>query len=225
MQETIRVFHIEDYKIVRDGIKFLLSQDSQIKVVGEAENTDQLLRAIDTTTMDVLLLDLYLDSMGKTDTPDGFEICRWTKAKHPHVKVIAHSVYDDADSVSKIMNAGANGFVSKKAGYHELIHAIKTVQSGKRYVCKETASKVKNLNKFLTGIERNLEGMNEIFSKREKEVLELLAKGYSSRAIAEELSITERTVESHRKNLVTKAGVKNTVALVAFAWTRGIIKK
>ncbi len=223
MPKRIKVFHVEDYKIVRDGVKFLLSLDPEIHIVGEADRGDKLFKFLETVKVDILLLDIYLDSMEDLQTPDGFEICKKLQKVAPEINVVAHSVYDDADRVAKIFKAGANGFVSKKAGYEELIHAIKVVHNGKKYICKETSKKLKNLNKFLAGIEDTLESTEEFFSKREKEVLQLLAAGYSSREISNKLFITEKTVETHRKNLVQKAKVKNTVELITYASMRGLI--
>lgn len=224
MAKRIRLYHVEDYKIVRDGIRFLLGLDPDITIVGEADRGEQFFRSLESgTNVDVLLLDIYLDSMEDLQTPDGFEICKKLQKTAPHIKVVAHSVYDDADRVAKIFKAGAMGFVSKKAGYEELVHAIKVVNSGKKYICKETSKKLKNLNKFLAGLEDTLESTHEFFSKREKEVLQLLAKGHSSREISKKLFITEKTVESHRKNLVQKANVKNTVELITYASMRGLI--
>lgn len=222
MKKKINVFHLEDYKIIRDGIRFLLSHDESIHVMGEAANSGELFKKINSQT-DVLLLDIYLDSMKEVKTSDGFEICQMLKVKFPKIKVVIHSVYDDADRVARAMKAGAMGFVSKKAGYDELLHAIKVVHSGKKYICKETSKRLKNLNRFLIGLEDTLKSKNEFFSRREKEVLELLAKGYSSRGISKKLFITEKTVESHRKNLVVKAEVKNTNELIAYASARGLI--
>jgi DNA-binding NarL/FixJ family response regulator len=225
MQEKIKVFHLEDYTIIRDGIRFLLSQDDEIELVGEAPQGEELFKILNTIEVDVLLLDIYLDGMDHGKTIDGFEVCKKIADQHPEIKVIAHSVYDDADRVARIMKSGAMGFVSKKAGYAELIHAIKIVYSGHKYICQETAKKLKNLNRFLSGIEDTLESTEEFFSRREKEVLELLAKGFSSRDISKRLFITEKTVESHRKNLVVKAKVKNTNELIAYASMRGLIKE
>jgi DNA-binding NarL/FixJ family response regulator len=224
MPEKIKVFHLEDYKIIRDGIRFLLGNDEAIEVVGEARQGEELLSAIDKIRIDILLLDIYLDGMQDVRTIDGFQVCEIVKKKYPKVKIIAHSVYDDADRVAKIMKAGAMGFVSKKAGYEELIQAIKVVYSGRKYICAETSRKLKNINKFLAGIEDTLRGEDEFFSKREREVLELMAKGHSSRKIAENLFITEKTVESHRKNMIQKAKVKNTAELIAYASARGFLK-
>ena len=222
---TIKVFHVEDYKIMRDGIKQLLSLDSDIEIVGEARNGEDFLKALDATDIDVLILDIYLDAMEDLNTLNGFQICRLVQDRYPHIKIVAHSVYDDADRVATIVKCGALGFVSKKSGFEELIRAIKTVSTGEKFICPETAGKLKNLNQFLLGMESNLKGKDEIFSQREREVLNLLSHGRSSKEIADSLFITERTVESHRKNMIEKGKVKNTVELIAYASSLGVIKK
>lgn len=209
---------------MRDGIKFLLSQDSSIQVVGEARKGEELIELLPHTDIDILLLDIYLDSMEDTHTMDGFRICEFMQLNYPDIKVVAHSVYDDADRVARIMNAGAKGFVSKKAGFEELLAAIKTVYAGKKFISKDTSKKLKNLNEFLEGIVDTLRGEKNFFSQREKEVLELLARGYSTKDMAKHLFITEKTVETHRKNMAKKANAKNTAELVAFASARGFLK-
>ena len=224
MADSIKVFHLEDYKIMRDGIKFLLTQDSSIQVVGEARKGEELIELLPHTEIDILLLDIYLDSMEDTHTMDGFRICEYMQQNFPDIKVVAHSVYDDADRVARIMNAGAKGFVCKKAGFEELLAAIKAVYAGKKFISKETSKKLKNLNEFLEGIVDTLRGEKDFFSQREKEVLELLAKGYSTKDMARHLFITEKTVETHRKNMAKKANAKNTAELVAFASARGFLK-
>ncbi len=224
MPRKIKVFHLEDYKIMRDGISRLLSGDEDIEVVGEAKTGDELFVSLENTQVDVLLMDLYLDGMNDIRTADGFEICNTLQKKYPKIKVVAHSVYDDADTVAKIMRAGATAFMSKKAGYEELIIAIKSAYAGKKYICKETSGKLKNLTAFLEGIADTLKSESGFLSVREKGVLQLLAKGYSSREIAKTLFITEKTVETHRRNMARKAGVKNTVELVAFASAKGLLK-
>ncbi|PZR23992.1 MAG: hypothetical protein DI535_22890 [Citrobacter freundii] len=225
MDDRIKVFHLEDYKIMRDGIKFLLSQDPGIVVVGEARKGEELIEKLPETSVDVLLLDIYLDGMEDQSPLDGFSICEYVHQHYPSIKIVAHSVYYDADRVARIMNAGATGFVSKKAGYEELIEAIKSVHAGKKYICKETSKKLKNINEFLEGIVDTLRGEKDFFSQREKDVLDLLGKGFSTKNIAQQLFITEKTVESHRKNMIEKAKVKNTAELIAFASARGFLKR
>ena len=221
---AIKVFHVEDYKIMRDGISHLLSQDADIEIVGEAKNGEELISALESTEIDVIILDIFLDAMEDLNTLNGFQICRLLQDKYPHIKIIAHSVYDDANREASIMKAGAMGFVSKKSGFEDLIRAIKTVSTDGKYICPETARRLKNLNQFLSGMEANLKAKEEVFSQREREVLNLLSKGKSSKEIADLLFITERTVESHRKNMIGKAKVRNTVELIAYAASLGLIK-
>lgn len=223
-KRKIRVFHLEDYKIMRDGIKYLLSQDNEVEFVGGAKDTEEFFKVLQDTTVDILLLDIYLDEMEDVKTMTGFEVCERITKDYPDTRIVVHSAYDNADKISKIMKVGAMAFVSKRTGYEELIHAIKTVHSGKKYICTEASKNLKNLNEFLDGIEDTLKPENQFFSNREKEVLELLAKGFSSKDIAKALFITEKTVETHRKNMVEKAKVKNTVELVAYAVGRGFLK-
>jgi DNA-binding NarL/FixJ family response regulator len=225
MDKKIKVFHVEDYKIMRDGIRQLISMVDDIEMVGEAKNGEALLKALEKTPVDVLILDIYLDAMEDLKTLNGFQICHLLLEKYPHIKIIAHTVYDDADRVAGIIKAGAVGFVSKKAGFGELIDAIKTVYAGEKFICTETASRLKNINEFLLGLAPNLRNKAEIFSQREREVLYLLSEGKSSREIADALFITERTVETHRKNMLEKGAVKNTVELIAYAAAIGLIKK
>ncbi|WP_276370931.1 response regulator transcription factor [Chryseolinea sp. H1M3-3] len=225
MNKKIKVFHVEDYKIMRDGIRHLLNLDDEIEIVGEAKNGEELLNALDQVHIDVLILDIYLDAMEDLKILNGFQICRLIQQKYPQIKIVAHSVYDDADRVALIIKSGALGFVSKKAGFEELVLAIKVVNQGKKFICSETSSRLKNLNQFLLGLENNLRSKGEIFSQREREVLNLLSEGRSSKEIADQLFITERTVETHRKNMLEKSNVKNTVELVAYASAIGVIKK
>ena len=221
----IKVFHVEDYKIMRDGIRHLLSLEDSVQIVGDAKNGEELFEALVGVEVDVLILDIYLDAMEDLATMNGFQICNQVRQKYPRIRIVAHSVYDDADRVAGIIKAGAMGFVSKKTGFDELIQAIKAVHRGEKFICSETSRRLKNLNEFLSGISDNLRNKAEVFSLREREVLRLLSNGKSSKEIAETLFITERTVESHRKNMLEKSGVKNTVELIAYAFSIGLVKK
>lgn len=225
MNSQINVFHIEDYRVMREGIRMLFSQTEDVKPVAEAPNGNNVLTVLQRERIDVIILDLYLDAMSGLSTPNGFEICNVVRERFPQVKIVAHSVYDDADRVARVLKSGAKGFVSKKSGFGELLNAIRTVHNGGRYVCSQITNKLKNLGDFLSGFDENLKDHDEFFSLREREVLYLLAEGYSSKEIAEQLFITERTVESHRKNMMVKAKAKNTVELIAYASSIGLIRR
>lgn len=225
MDDIIRVFHIEDYKIMRDGVRYLLEREPGIRIVGEAKNETELLKQLKAIQFDVAILDIYLDAMEEPNAKNGIQLCGFLHEHYPHSKIIIHSTYDDADRVSAVLTAGAMGFVSKRSGFEELVKAVYAVHSGKRYICAETTNRMRNLNRFLLGIEDHLRDKSELFTHREREVLALLAQGDSSKEIAEALFITERTVESHRKNMMEKCHVRNIAELIAHASSLGMIKK
>ena len=220
----INIYNLEDYKIIRDGNRFLLSQEAEFAIIGGSNDVNDLYEALKTIKIDILLLDIYIDGSDDILKVNGFEVCEYVVKNFPKTKVVAHTMYDDADKVINMMDAGAMGFISKRTGYEELIEGIKVVYSGKRYICKEGGKNFKNTEQFVDGIVNTLKPKNDFFSKREKEVLVLMAKGYASKAIANQLFITEKTVESHRKNMVTKAKLKNTMELISFAVGNGMIK-
>jgi DNA-binding NarL/FixJ family response regulator len=222
---AIKVYHVEDYKIMREGIRHMLSLNPDMQIAGDSKNAEEFVKALETTEIDVLILDIYLDAMEDLHTMNGFQICRLVRDQYPHIKIVAHSVYDDADRVAAILRSGALGFVSKKSGFDEMVKAVRMVSLGEKFICPETAGKLKNLNQFLLGMDDNLRGKEEFFSQREREVLDLMSKGRSSKEIADALFITERTVESHRKNMIGKSRVKNTAELIAYAFSVGVIKK
>ena len=202
--DKIRVFHLEDYQIMRDGVKRLLSDDPSIVIVGEGSSGEQMLRRIQSIEVDVLIMDIYLDRMEDLGEMNGFELCKIVRQRYPDIRILAHSAYEDADKIAKIMRAGAKGFVSKQSGFGELLHAVKVVASDNVYLCLDTSKKLKNLNNFLSGLEDHLVANDEVFSKREREVLELLANGKSSKEIGDTLNIAERTVETHGREYDTQ---------------------
>jgi DNA-binding NarL/FixJ family response regulator len=162
--------------------------------------------------------------MEHLDAMNGFQIAQRIQEVYPHIRIVAHSIYDDADLIARMFKAGVRGFCSKKSGFDELLTAVQRVSRGERYICRETASRLKNMNEFLLGMEDTLRAKDELFSQRERAVLQLLSEGKSSREIADELFIAERTVESHRRNMVEKSEVKNTAELIAYAASRGLLK-
>jgi DNA-binding NarL/FixJ family response regulator len=222
MGRKIRLFHVEDYGILRDGIKFILSGGEEIECVGDASSSAELFKN-SLTGIDVLLLDVYLDGMTDLKAPTGFDIILRIKKAYPEISILVHSIYDDGDSVARLINAGATGFISKKMKAEELIRAIEAVARGLQYICPQTLPKLKNASRFLSGKDTILESKEMLFTKREREVLELVAQGYSSKQIADKLFITEKTVESHRKNMIEKARAKNTVQLISYAAATGYI--
>jgi DNA-binding NarL/FixJ family response regulator len=225
MEHKIKVFHVEDHKIIRDGIHFLLKQDHEIEIAGDTNSDVELFEKVRQIPIDVLILDIYLGALDDAHSDKGFEICETIHRLYPSIKIIAHTAHDHADTVGRILKAGGVGFVSKKSGFDELIHAIKAVYHGKIYICPATAKRLKNLNAFLFGLEPVLRSKDEQFSHREREIMDLLAQGRSSKEIADLLFIANRTVDTHRKNLIEKAGVRNTAELIAYGAYHGLLKR
>jgi len=223
--KKINVFHVDDHEIMRDGIKLLLAGDPTIKIVGQAASAEQMFNRLQNIDVDVIVLDIFLNDADHPMEIEGLKICRIVKKTYPSIRILAHTSYDDADKVARVIRTGAFGLVSKKCGFEELIYAIKEVWARLIYISRDTADKLKNLGNFLTGTEENLRAKAELFSVREREVLNLLAQGKSSREISAMLDITERTVETHRKNMIDKAGMKNTVELVAYAVSLRLVVK
>ncbi|MGZ4042610.1 MAG: LuxR C-terminal-related transcriptional regulator [Bacteroidia bacterium] len=222
MNNKISIAYIEDQKVVKEGVNFLLSQYPFLEVNDFDFEVDKLDKFVSNNKIDVIILDLQLQITKDYKGINGFELCEVIRSKFPQVKVIGHSMYDDVTSVNKIFDKGSMGFVSKKSGHVELVNAIKQVMEGNKFVCSEMARKVKNLKRFLGGEDNHLKAITETFTKAEKSILEKIAKGYSTKQIAQQLDISEKTVETHRKNLFVKAEVKNVAELIAFAYSKRI---
>lgn len=218
MNQKAKVCYIEDYKVIREGVNYLLSQYEDIEMIEQEYDLSKLDDFIAKYKIDVFILDLQLDPK-ESKGLNGFDICEMITSKNPAIKVVAHSMYDNIENVNKVFNKGAMGFVSKKSGHQELVSAIRKVREGKRFLCKEIIAKTKNSAKFIKQEEETLKAISEPFTKTEKSVLERIAKGYSTKQIAHQLEISEKTVETHRKHLFDKAKVKNVAELIAFSYS------
>jgi DNA-binding NarL/FixJ family response regulator len=222
MDRKVRIAYIEDHKIVREGVTYLLSQYPNIEIVGAELDDGKVEEFISRSKPDVLIIDLQLYAGKGKSHLNGFEICSIVAAGHPKVKLIAHTMYDNVESVNKFFNNGGMGFVSKRSGHTELMDAIRSVSKNKRFVCGEIVKKSKNAPAFLDLKEEQLKATHELFTKTEKSVLERISKGYSTKQIAQQLEVSEKTVETHRKHLFDKTGVKNVAELIAFAYVNRI---
>lgn len=220
MNGKIRIAYIEDYKVMKEGVNFLLSQYPNIEMVEEEFDWNKIGEFIFTNRINIFILDLQLGGMTGTKTIDGFDICEKITENFSNVKIIAHSMYDDVEIVNKMFSKGALAFVSKKSGHLELLHAIQQVSEGKRYVCKEIIKITKNSSQFMSGKDELLKAVHELFSKAEKSILKKIAKGFSTKQIAQQLGISEKTVETHRKHLFDKTKVKNVAELIAYTYSR-----
>jgi DNA-binding NarL/FixJ family response regulator len=210
----IRVLIADDHKIFRDGIISILDREKDMEVVGEASNGLEVLERISKTTVDVLVLDI---DMGK---PNGIEITGTIKRDYPDTRILVLTMMGLRDFIIHALEAGATGFLLKNAGKDEVLTAIRSVAKGDSYFSREvSAILIEHLSKPRTSRHR----IADIpLSAREIEVLKLIAQEYSNPEIARELFISIRTVDTHRRNLLEKLGVKNTAGLVKYAIQKGL---
>lgn len=205
----IKVFIVDDHNLVIQGIASLLENDPEIDVIGSANTGQQCLDFFKNNTADLVLLDINLPDIS------GLDLCKILKAKYPTFKIIALSTFNQSTYINKMMAYGADGYLLKNVGKSELSEAIRNVVGGQKVLSEEVAKIVKISKERLEAL--------PILTKRETEVLKLVAEGLTNQQIGEKLFISIDTVDSHRKNLHTKLGVNNTALLVRFALENGMI--
>ena len=214
----IKLIIVDDHQMFRDGLKFMLSENENIDIIGEAEDGEKFIRLLDTLDPDIVLMDINMPHMNGVDaTKKALEI-------KPNIKIIVISMFGDENYYYQMIQAGAKGFVMKQSGSDELKTAIETVAAGNDYFSNEL---LKNVI-ISIGSAKQIKTNNEIkiinFTQREKDVLKLLCNGFSAKEIASKLNISPRTVEVHKSNLFTKTGVKNTGNLIALAIKSNLIE-
>lgn len=212
-----RLLLVDDHAVVRSGLKMLLASHSEMEIVGEADSAAGALREAESTHPDVILMDIGLPD--KT----GIEATREIKAKFPDIKIVALTIHEDEEYFFQMLDAGASGYVPKRAAPDELITAIRVAAAGEVYLYPSLA---KLLVRDFLNTERpaeekiNLDGLTD----REREVLTQLAEGSSNDEIAAVLVISPKTVERHRENIMRKLNLHSRSELVRYAIRKGIIK-
>jgi len=215
----IRVFLVDDHPIVRDGIRSLLEREPALQVVGTAGNGQELLDQLLTVPADLVLMDVNMPVL------DGYATALRLREEYPDVRVLALSMQAEELYIGRLLEAGARGYLLKSAGKEEILHAIRQVMDDKLFLCSEIGLAM--LHKVLHwngGGAAETPKKNDLLSKREMEVLQLIAEGLTNAEIADRLFTSKRTVETHRQNLLEKTQAKNTAALVKMALSDGLIK-
>jgi DNA-binding NarL/FixJ family response regulator len=208
--EIIRVVIADDHVIFRKGLATILNEIASVKVVAEATNGFELLDYLKSGPADVILMDIKMPGM------DGIEATRIVTEKYPDIKVIALTMHEEIGYFNKMTEAGAKGFLLKKTNQDQLEESINAVFRGENYYSEEFAFSVKQLTKIPKTI-------NITLSDREKEILELICKGYSNNEISKKLGLSQRTIDGHRARLFEKTGAKNGPNLVLFAIRNGLV--
>jgi DNA-binding NarL/FixJ family response regulator len=200
----IRVFIVDDHPVVIEGIHSLLMNEKDIAWVGQAMNAASCLGFFVNNTADVVLMDISMPGM------DGVELCAVMKEKYPGIFILGLSTFNQGLYIKKMMENGASGYILKNSSKEELIKAIHTVRDGGIYFSGEAGQ-------ALAEYQKSAKTELPVLTPREKEILELIAEGYTNPQIAEKIFLSQFTVDSHRKNLLAKLNVKNTATLIKFA--------
>ncbi len=211
--DKIRIALADDHQLFRNGLKILLGSFSEFEVVAEASNGNEILRAMETSPSDIVLMDISMPEM------DGVEATGILSRQFPGTRVIALSMYGEEEYYYRMIDAGAKGFILKDSDITDVHDAIIAVFKGGNYFSQELLYHVINRIK-----NREQEVKSSSLSKREKEILLKICEGLSNHEIADTLFISKRTVDKHRANLLAKTGSKNTASLILYAIKNRLIE-
>jgi DNA-binding NarL/FixJ family response regulator len=213
--KPIRVMLVDDHPLIREAIGHLVAGAPDFECVGEAADGQECLARIEELRPDILVLDIAMPHI------NGEQVAREVRRRHPELKIVALSGYTDRQFVRAMSKAGVKGYVVKSASGRELIHALRAVASGKRYLSPEVTGAVMELwDEPSPGMDST---QPNALGKREKEVLRLIAEGQRSASIAITMDITVATVEAHRRNILRKLQLHSAAELTRYAIRHGII--
>jgi len=213
----IRLLLVDDHAVVRSGLKMLLASETDVEIVGEAASGSEAVSVAGSARPDVVLMDIGLPDM------TGIEAARLIKSQFPKMSIVALTIHEDEEYFFKMLEAGASGYVPKRAAPEELLTAIRAASKGEVYLYPSLA---KLLVKDYLSQERAEENKPALdgLTSREQEVLSLLAEGAANDRIASSLVISPKTVERHRENIMRKLNLHSRSELVRYAIRKGIIK-
>jgi DNA-binding NarL/FixJ family response regulator len=209
----IEVAIADDHLLVIGGLKAMMESDEEIKVLFAVTNGEQLLNTLQEARPDVLLLDIQMPGQS------GIDLCKQISGKYPSIKIIALTNLEETHYVKQMIRNGAMGYLLKNTDRETLRKAIFAVMEGQQYIDAQIQKNM--LQESLTGKKRTLQEV--LLTKREEEILAMIAREHSNQEIADKLFISLRTVQTHRLNITQKLGAKNTAGLVQEAYKRGLI--
>ena len=214
MSGSISLFLVDDHEIFLDGLKGILQSSPELNVVGQARNGWGAWDWLQENEVDLLVTDIHMPEM------DGVELTEKIKAHNPDQKVLILSMYDDYSVIERIFDAEAEGYVLKNAGRDEFLKAIDRINGGSSYYSQEVMQILMTERRNKTAAP----DISKLLSPREIEILTLICAELSTKEIAAKLFLSPRTVETHRKNILQKTGVKTLVGLVKLAFQYGLVR-
>ena len=211
----IRLLLVDDHEIVRAGLRMLFMAEQDMQIVGEVSSAEEALQAMRRHAPDVVLMDVAMPGMS------GIEATRRIKEAKPDVAVLALTMHEDEQYFFEMLNAGASGYIPKRAAPDDLVSAIWVVSQGNVFLYPTLAKLL--VKDFLQRSESGTERKVDELTPREREVLTYIAEGYTNRQIAEALVISHKTVDRHRENIMRKLSLHSRVELVKYAIEKGLI--
>jgi len=212
---TISVFLADDHAVVRDGLRFLLEAEGDIKVVGDAADGRHTVQEVAQLRPDVVIVDVVMPQLG------GIEATRQIRDRCPSAKVVMLSMYSTAEHILQAFQAGARGYVLKECAGSEVVNAVRSVHAGNRYMSQKISDALVDDYVSLSEVGRARAPLERL-SPREREILQLVVEGRSSADIAEVLFLSPKTVDTYRSRLMRKLGIRDLPTLVKFAIQHGL---
>jgi len=217
MKKKHHIFIVEDHQLFREGLKSMLANRDGIQIVGEAEDGLQAVKRIRQIKPDLVLLDLSMPKMG------GISVMKEVKRELPDTLILALTIHESDQYILEAFEAGADGYCIKDASRQELMLAVDSVLEGKTYISPGISDQV--MEGYLVGQQEMKKNSRwDTTTQREREVLKLLAEGHTNKEIGEFLTISVKTVEKHRANLIDKLDLHNVAQLTAFAIEKGLVE-
>lgn len=212
----VNILLADDHTIVRDGIKTLLEDEVGFNIVTEVQNGVKAVEACENHDVDVVIMDISMPKM------NGIEATEQIKEEHPEIKILALTMLDEDQHIRKMIEAGASGYILKSSDKDELVEAITSILEGQHYFSEDATRSV--MMDLVRGESEKPTSDPAQLTDREKEILEYIVKQYTNQQIADELYISIRTVDAHRRNLLQKTGAKNTAGLVTYAIKHNLVE-
>jgi DNA-binding NarL/FixJ family response regulator len=216
MTPTIRILLADDHTLMREGIKAILEDQPDILVVGEAEDGRETIRLAHQLRPNIVLMDIAMPSL------NGLEATRQIKHEHPEINVLVLTMYDHEEYLRQLLEVGASGYILKRAAASELVAAIRAVYAGEAALSPSITRML--LNDYLRRDSPTVESGTDALTPREREVLQLIAEGKTSREIAELLNLSIKTVQSHRGSIMQKLDLHDRGDLIKYAIQKKIIE-
>ncbi|MFQ5708747.1 MAG: response regulator [bacterium] len=208
---NIRVLIADDHAVVREGLKRIIDDTPEMEVVGEACRGEEVLQQVRSEPVDVLVLDITMPGI------TGIEILKLLRSERPNLPILVLSMHPEDQYAIRVLKAGAAGYLTKESAPGQLVEAIKKVFAGGKYITPSVAEKI------VVNMEGGLHKQpHEILSDREYQVLCLIASGRTVKEIAEEISLSVKTISTYRRRILQKMGMKNNAELIHYAVERGL---